>query len=592
MERTEAVSKTLTYAWGCATLLYIGAVVYSILVEQPFFADGVHFFLSILEYPFVFDAGNISRVWGHYFTEIPILSVLKFTSIRDISVLSYLFSSGFYLAQAFCLLVCLGITRKTNQNYMFFAVMGIIGISGNIMFLTVQDGLLMSYLFWPLLFYLALMEEYAPFHAIMAVGIAFVSTRTYESAMFNNPVLLTVLGIMAVKGWKGATYLTKVTWLVIGGFLIAGIYVAVHSVLQPFYGGNQANFIKSIQSVVRNPQVLFTTVSLALLCLHLIRDDDRLYKGSIIFLGITGFLIGLSPLLFPSLTPPEHHYSARPYVAYVLPVFGLIVFYVMRFKKNITSMQWKRASSVCLILATMQLVCHISMTFQWQGFRTVFIEELVTHQGPIRFEDTRISKTRIGNQSLRSLSWSWTNPTLSIAWSPSHDVTTVIANPANSKRGWEPINVLDVDTFPKLADYGFSYKKYKENLALVSGALHFLPIYSIGWSVAEGNQRWSIANHAEISIVNDGTVPQLVSVEFISMTMKPRNIEISINGKQLEKLSLGSNGPLRRFKQNSIMLVPGTNTLTIETDVPAELPGNGDPRKLSFGISNLRISRE
>jgi hypothetical protein len=230
------------------------------------------------------------------------------------------------------------------------------------------------------------------------------------------------------------------------------------------------------------------------------------------------------------------------------------------------------------------------MTFQWQGFRTVFIEELVTHQGPVRFEDTRISKTRIGYQSLRPLSWHWTNPTLSIAWSPNRDVTTVIANPIN--RGWEPINVLDLDTFPKLAEYGFSYKKYKENLALVSRTLPPLSTYGIGWSNDEGNHRWSIASHAEIKIVNNSTLPELVSVEFISMTIKPRNIEISINGKQLQRLSLGSNGSLRNFKQNSIMLVPGTNTLTIETDVPAELPGNGDLRKLSFGISHLRVSRE
>lgn len=592
MERSDAGSKALTYAWGCTTLLYVGAVFYSILVEQPFFADGGHFFLRILEDKSVMDPGNIPRIWGHYFTEIPILSALKFTSIRDVSILSYLFSSGFYLAQAFCLLVCLGIARKSNQNYMLFAVMGIIGISGNAIFLTVQDALLMSYLFWPLLFYLALMEKYTLFHAIMAVGIAFISTRTYESAMFNNPVLLTVLGVMAVKEWKGATNLTKAIWLVIGGFLAAGIYVAVDSVLHPIYHGNQANFLESIQSAVRNPRVLFTTVSLALLCLHLIRDDDRLFKGSILFLCVTGLLIGLSPLLFPSLTPPWQNYYARSYVVYVLPVFGLIAFYVMRFKKNITSMQWKRASSVCLILVTVQLVCHISMTFQWQGFRTVFIEELVTHQGPIIFEDTHISKTRIGNQLLGPFSWGWTIPTMSIVWSPNHDVTTVIANPVSSNRSWEPIKLLDLDTFPKLSDYGFSYKKYKENLALVPGALLFLPIYSIGWSVAEGNHHWSIASHAEISIINNSTVPQLVSVEFLSVTLKPRNIEISINGKHLQKLSLGNNGSSKNFKQNSIMLIPGANTLTIETDIPAELPGNGDSRKLSFGISNLRVSRE
>lgn len=589
MKRNDTGRKFLIYAWGCTALLYIGAVVYSILVEQPFFADGGHFFLSILEYPSVFDAGNVSRVWGHFFTEIPILSVLKFTSIRDISVLSYFFSSGFYLAQAFCLLVCLGITRKTNQNYMLFAVMGIIGISGNIMFLTVQDGLLMSYLFWPLLFYLALMEEYTPFHAFMAVGIALISTRTYESAMFNNPLLLTVLGVMAVKGWDNATHLTKATWLVIGGFLAAGIYIAVDSVLHPIYPANQAGFLKSIQSIIRNPQVLFTTVLLVLLCLHLIRDDDRLFKGSILFLGVTGFLIGLSPLLFPSLTPPEHHYYARSYVVYVLPVFGLIVFYVMRFKKDITSIQWKRASSVCLILVTVQLVWHISMTFQWQGFRTVFIEELVAHQGPIRFEDTRISKTRIGYQLLRPLGWKWTNPTMSIIWSPNHDVTTVIANPVNA--GWEPIKVLYLETFPKLADYGFSYEKYKKNLTLVVRALPILPIYGIGWSSDEGTHRWSIASHAEISFINNNKAPQSVSVRFNLRTIKQRNVEISINDKRLEYLSLSNKG-LGHFEQRKITLVPGTNTLTIKTDIPAEPPGNDDPRKLSFAIFNLMVIPE
>ena len=577
MERNDSGSKALTYAWGCTTLLYIGAVVYSVLVEQPFFADGGHFFLKILEDKSVFDPGNKPRMWGHYFTEIPILFALQFTSIKDVSVLSYLFSSGFYLAQAFSLLVCLGITRKTNQNYMLFAVAGVIGISGNMMFLTVQDGLLMSYLFFPLLFYLVLMEEYTLSHAIIVVGIACISTRTYESAMFNNPVPLAVLGVMAVKGWKGATHLTKSIWLVVGGFLAAGIYVAIDSVLHPVYHANQANFIESMRSAVQNPRVLFTTVSLVLLCLHLIRNDDRLFKWSVLFLGVTGLLIGLSPLLFPSLTPPWQSYYARSYVVCVLPVFGLIAFYIMRFKRNITSMQWKRVSLVCLILVTVQLVCHISMTFQWQGFRTVFIEELVAHKGPIIFEDARISKTHIGSQILRPLSWGWTNPTMSIVWSPNHDVTTVIANPASSNGNWEPIKVLDLNTFPKLADYGVSYKKYEENRALALKALPILPVYGIGWSVDEGNHRWSIAGHAEISIVNNSTVPQLVSVEFLASTLKPRNIEIIINGKHLQKLSLSNNGSSRHFKQNSIMLIPGVNTLTIETDTPAELPGTVTP---------------
>lgn len=460
-------SKVLTYIWSCTTLLYVGAVVYSILVEQPFFADGGHFFLTILESKSVFDPGNLPRIWGHYFTEIPILFVVTFTSIKNISILSRLFSSGFYLAQAFCLLICLGIARKTNANYFLFAVMGIIGISGNTMFLTVQDGLLMSYLFWPLLFYVVLIKEYTPCHSIMAVGIAFVSSRTYESALFNNPVLLVVLGFMAIERWKRATHLTKVTWLVIGGFLVAGIYVAVHSVLHPIYPANQASFLVSIQSILRNPQVLFTTASLVLLCLQLLWNNDCLYKRSIPFLGITCLLLSLTPHLFPSLMPPWHHYGARSYVVYVIPVFGLLVFYLMRYKKNITSIQWKRAWYVCLVLVMMQLGCHISMSFQWQGFRTVFSEELVTHEGLVKFEDTLMSKKRIGHQLLGPFVWGWTNPTLSIVWSPNHDVTTIIANPIDPTRSWEPIKVTDFNTFPKLVDYGFSYEKYKEKLSRI-----------------------------------------------------------------------------------------------------------------------------
>jgi hypothetical protein len=37
-----------------------------------------------------------------------------------------------------------------------------------------------------------------------------------------------------------------------------------------------------------------------------------------------------------------------------------------------------------------------------------------------------------------------------------------------------------------------------------------------------------------------------------------------------------------------VTLAPGKNIMRFETDVPPEVPGNGDPRKLTFMIRGLK----
>lgn len=115
------------------------------------------------------------------------------------------------------------------------------------------------------------------------------------------------------------------------------------------------------------------------------------------------------------------------------------------------------------------------------------------------------------------------------------------------------------------------------------------PVYSVGWSEDEGTHRWAVSSRAEIIILNNDNKPRVVTIEFALNTLKPRNVRIGVNGKTLQNLSLGLKDPVAHFKSPTFTLVPGRNTLFIETDVPPELPGNGDPRKLSFQISNFII---
>lgn len=114
-------------------------------------------------------------------------------------------------------------------------------------------------------------------------------------------------------------------------------------------------------------------------------------------------------------------------------------------------------------------------------------------------------------------------------------------------------------------------------------------VYSIGWSGYEGDLRWAVSKHAEITIWNSGNKPKPAIIEFGLMTLKPRNVRIGINDKTLQNYTLGISGETAHFKLNPVILVPGQNILFIETDSSPELPGNGDPRKLSFGISSFVI---
>ncbi|MDD5268403.1 MAG: hypothetical protein PHO08_14955 [Methylococcales bacterium] len=116
------------------------------------------------------------------------------------------------------------------------------------------------------------------------------------------------------------------------------------------------------------------------------------------------------------------------------------------------------------------------------------------------------------------------------------------------------------------------------------------PAYSIGWSGNEGNQRWAVSKRAEITLWNNGNNPTAATIEFSLMTLKPRNIRIGVNNEILQNSSLGTSSSEVHFNLTSVILLPGQNSLFIETDVPPELPGNGDLRKISFGIKGFQYS--
>jgi hypothetical protein len=137
-----------------------------------------------------------------------------------------------------------------------------------------------------------------------------------------------------------------------------------------------------------------------------------------------------------------------------------------------------------------------------------------------------------------------------------------------------------------------------ESSDLVGIALHpavqptLPPEFDQHWYGLEGdandNWRWS-GGDATIVLYNMEMTAKPLHLSFYLGTVRGRTVEISSGGQKLETHSLVANEtPV--LVELTVRLSPGKNEIHFTTDTPADLAGNGDPRRLAFNIRNLQIA--
>ena len=117
------------------------------------------------------------------------------------------------------------------------------------------------------------------------------------------------------------------------------------------------------------------------------------------------------------------------------------------------------------------------------------------------------------------------------------------------------------------------------------------PFWGPGWSADEpGIGRWSVAREATIEFWNTQKESTRTTLQFGLTTLKPRHVRITFNSELFDDFDLQPNAE-RTIGLKVVTLAPGKNMMRFETDVPPEVPGNGDPRKLTFMIRGLKEAR-
>lgn len=108
-----------------------------------------------------------------------------------------------------------------------------------------------------------------------------------------------------------------------------------------------------------------------------------------------------------------------------------------------------------------------------------------------------------------------------------------------------------------------------------------------GWSIQESGHRWSTANKSNIKIIHESNLRPAVSIQFKLDSFFEQNIEVYLNGKNINNFFLNSG--VKKLIVLDITLKGGENIMTIKSDAMPRSPQNGDLRLLTFNISDFNI---
>ncbi|MFH2139915.1 MAG: hypothetical protein ABII63_03880 [Pseudomonadota bacterium] len=128
------------------------------------------------------------------------------------------------------------------------------------------------------------------------------------------------------------------------------------------------------------------------------------------------------------------------------------------------------------------------------------------------------------------------------------------------------------------------------NIQLTTPENAIQPAFENGWSADEGTHRWSESSHSRIVINNftGQSLPYVIGFKLAALS--PRIVRVSLGHETQRDIDLSVPGKEVQLPLTRIVLKPGMNIISFDTNASPVKAGKGDSRMLSFRISDLYFS--
>jgi hypothetical protein len=462
------------YVMSSLLTLYLLHGVYAVLEDRFLYADGVDFFVNILESEEVYtNAWRNSRLFADFFTQYPLLFAIK-SGVRDIETLGYIFSASLYVPYVIAIVVCLWATRGCRE-YILFLLIFLFASAMNSEFFMVTESHVAAALFLSLNFLILLRTDWGIGTWLLAICLAIPTLRSYQSMLCFGPMLA---AMAAWRGLKSRKLFVRLGWIGFGLWFIAGAGFALTDIIHypdpttpsmADFGSHIVSLVRdNMLSVLKGTTHLHYSATLSSIALFFLGSNFSKSEkvARLLPFLMWGFAVGCLAVLvllivFPPLMEIHLHYKART-INVLFPIIIVLAMAAMRFKYVLLDeKRWRCSIAIVTTLAIFQCSWHILATQQWAGYLNVFRKEISSRKGFVAFEDSILAKRNIQRQIIAGMNWGWTLPQMSIVLAPEGRVQAIIGN-KNPRWSSHPFDPRKAKELPDLSHYGVSYTAYIE----------------------------------------------------------------------------------------------------------------------------------
>jgi hypothetical protein len=391
--------------WVVALVVSLGVI--GSLVQRGFFADGAHFFLTII------DRGEFFIPWAprtnaNLFTQTPIVLGLL-AGVESIDVLAAMFNWGLVFIPTLIWASALFIHYRTQMFWWVLLAYSVTALTSG--FMAISESYL-TYSIVGLITALLLKNKLKALDLLLLMAGSFVLLAAYE-AMAYLGVLLAFISIDKLLSARATVDKEKFQTVILGStalLLVTSSVLALTSInvqnqRNPSVTGGLMDTL--LAKLLSGPSLVVIGVFLLLLIASALRARKiRVFIGSGIVIIST--IHAISPNLWIS-PAGNYEFRALASIALFFVVFGSWLSTRPNFQESLKVDSLRALASMSIFVSLM--VPQISHNLGWYGWVETFKVTLVNLDGW-----KTISETDLPISDYYIFSWSWTHAAMSLIY--------------------------------------------------------------------------------------------------------------------------------------------------------------------------------
>lgn len=449
---------------------------YAAIALRGLYADGAFYLLYIiLNQDFVF--WESARKVVHALQQWPVVLAMK-AGIADTITLARIYGLTMLLTPI-TLIILAYFALPQERKYLFvFPVFYYLAAIMSAAFAAIGEAQIAGAYFWLLYFLILFYRTSILIQKLALLVLSCPIILMHETYAIIAPVLAAAAVYRFIRSGKTVD---QVFFGLLALYFVAVAIMAMSFILIPRSAEYRTGYM-SYFSLVRelgflghhgyvNPPAVLGLLTGLILLLGWLRSEKSfswLSQPLLAMFWLTALVAGISPLLSDRASFPALQFDARSYGPLLIPVMALITISAISSMAVKTYCESTFIKATVLALAIGQCGWHFFMTREWQQYLTTFHEGLAQHRGLIAFEDFYAEIPPERRRSVDKMTWTWTNPTLSILLANNGDIQTIIANPKTTQ--WEPFDPRLLND-ALMRSHHFDFTAYRAALTQTSNAL-------------------------------------------------------------------------------------------------------------------------